>query len=492
MPIQQERKRFPWAAVCLFLSTTITIAAQQSQQPPPPVDAGPVLHISTREAVLDVIVRDKNRNAVADLTESDFQILDVPKHGDKTPRRILSVRVIDPNKDASRSGANENGFHVSSGAVCALQATTHYQIAIQAAPEPGYHQVLVKSTRPGVTLSYRRRYFVGLMPDQAKPADRKAATEDVALGEAACWHSTYPPTLAVSAHALAAPGGKATRYVVVVKPESLADIGLDDTNKHVQLDFGLCTFDPKGGLLQYMHSISDRQLTAEDAKRAQTRGLPNLLEIPGDQPPAMARLVVRDRVTGNMGIVDVSRPVSLDNAAKELMAPNGNARVFGVITPHENAFCGDVYELSTGVSMLPDFWNLDPVGSIYADKLEVWDQDIYGTEGIPGATHSNLYFGVDYFGEFYVSKPGEYTFDLQADDGAKLEIDNQQLIDDDGLHPVQAKSAHVNLAVGKHTIHLPYFQGTPTRLALVLQVKPPGGSMHMFNMQEFAAPKTMP
>ncbi|WP_058188172.1 hypothetical protein [Terracidiphilus gabretensis] len=139
MPIQQERKRSLWAALCLVLSTALPALTQQSQQPPPLADAGPVLHISTREAVLDVIVRAKDRTAVADLAESDFQTFDVPKHGDKTPRRILSVRVIDPNKDASRSGANENGFHVSSGAVCALQATTHYQIAIQAAPEPGYH-----------------------------------------------------------------------------------------------------------------------------------------------------------------------------------------------------------------------------------------------------------------------------------------------------------------------------------------------------------------
>ena len=43
------------------------------------------------------------------------------------------MRVVDPRKDASRGGRNESGFRISSGAICALNATTHYEIAIQAA-----------------------------------------------------------------------------------------------------------------------------------------------------------------------------------------------------------------------------------------------------------------------------------------------------------------------------------------------------------------------
>jgi hypothetical protein len=64
------------------------------------------------------------------------------------------------------------------------------------------------------------------------------------------------------------------------------------------------------------------------------------------------------------------------------------------------------------------------------------------------------------------------------------------LIGLDGIHPVLVKSVRIPLAAGPHTIHVPYFQGTPTRLALVLRVKPPGESMRMFNLNEFAAPRT--
>ena len=39
-----------------------------------------------------------------------------------------------------------NGFHVSTGAVCALDYTLRYQIAIAASSQPGYHTILVKTT----------------------------------------------------------------------------------------------------------------------------------------------------------------------------------------------------------------------------------------------------------------------------------------------------------------------------------------------------------
>ena len=454
-----------------------------------------VLHMSTREVVLDVIARDQRNNSVNDLTDGDFQVVETGKHGEKNPRRILSMRRIDPNQEASRATAAENGFRISSGATCALNASFHYQLAIQASNEAGYHQVLVKTTRPQVKLSYRHRYYVGETPEEFHAKESKGSSEGLALGDAACYHPLTPPTLAITAHPYIAPGGKATRSVVTVRPESLAAIGLNGTNSRVQLDFGMCTFDATGEFGQYMHSSSDRQLAAADLTLAQSRGLGNLLEIPGAEPPSLARLVVRDRATGNLGIVDVARPISLaaqSEKGKALARPVGSVRSFGVVTPRENSFCGDVYELSSGASALPEFWNLDPVGSIYTDTLNVIEQDITLSEGIPGVTRNNTWFGVDFYGEFYVTKPGEYAFEIQSDDGSRLEIDNVPLIDLDGVHPALVKTGRAPLAVGRHTVHVPYFQGPPTSLALMLRIKPPGGSMHPFNLTEYAAPRTMP
>jgi hypothetical protein len=490
MSSQSDRHRLLLAAVCLVSPLCVPIAAQQtpaSSQPEAPL----VLHLTTREVVLDVIARDRNHNPVSDLAEDEFQVFDAGKHADKEPKHILSMRVIDPHSiDPGRSGELESGFSIHSGAVCALRGTTHYELAIPAASEPGFHQILIKTTRAQVTLSFRHRYYVGETPSDSGPRERKGASESIALGDAACFHSLTPSTLDITAHPIVVADGKSTRYRVVVRPESLAAIGLNGTNTQVHLDYGMCTFDASGDLAQYYHIASDRQLTSAEFQSAQARGFESQLEIPGDTP-YLVRLVVRDHETGNLGIVDVSRPVSLSgqgDSVKFRPPPVGSIRAFGVVTPLPNAFCGDVYEVSYGAAVLPDFWNLDPIGSIYANALNVVDQDASGAVGIPGISRAVQWFGVDYYGEFFITKPGEYKFDLESDDGSRLEIDNQLLIENDELHQARSKTAKVNLAAGRHTIHVPYFQGSPPNLALILTVKPPGESTRPFNLNEFALP----
>jgi len=479
-------------ATCLFSSLCLPMDAQNSQ--PPAQSDFPVLRISTREVVLDVVARDQHNNPVANLTASDLQVFERGNGKELNPKRIRSIRVIDPHRDASRAGATDSGFRISSGAVCALNSTTHYEIAIAASDEPGFHQILVNTTRAKVTLSFRHRYYVGQTANDSHPEDRTAGDESRALREAACFHSLTPPTLSITAHPIASTGEKSARYSVIVRPESLTSIGLDGTNSHVQLDFGMCTFDATGALVQYLRSSVDRQLTAADLDRVQNRGLVNLLEIPSDPPP-LARFAVRDRVTGNLGVVDVALPVSLTaqfDSGAGLRRPTGSIISFGVVTPREGTFCGDVYELPKGTSALPDYWSLEPVGSVYTDALTVPNQDITIAGGIPGVTRSNTWFGVDYYGEFFVKKAGKYEFELRSDDGSRLEIDNQPVINLNGVHQDIAKTEHVHLSAGLHTIHVPYFQGPPSALALVLRIKPPGESMEPFNITEFAPPAVKP
>jgi len=273
--------------------------------------------------------------------------------------------------------------------------------------------------------------------------------------------------------------------VLVVRPESLEGIGLNGTNTQIHLDFGMCTYDSSGDIQQYFHTTSDRQLTPAEVQDAHVHGLGTQLEIPGETP-FFVRLVVREHETGNLGIVNVSRPV---DQTKFTPPPVGTIRAFGVAIPLPHAFCGDVYEISEGAAVLPDFWNLDPVGTVYTNALNVVDQDLLpGIPGIPGVTHNLQWFGIDYYGEFYITKPGEYKFDLESDDGSRLFIDNQQIIDNDALQSANGRSGKVKLTVGLHTIHVPYFQGSPPGVALILTIKPPGESARVFNLSEFASP----
>jgi len=132
------------------------------------------------------------------------------------------------------------------------------------------------------------------------------------------------------------------------------------------------------------------------------------------------------------------------------------------------------------------------VASLYANTLNVPNQDITRMGGIPGVTHTSVWFGVDYYGKFYVTGPGDYKFELQSDDGSRLEIDDHLLIDLDGIHAVDRGTATTTLSAGWHSIHVPYFQGPPTALALVLTIQPPGEAMRPFNLNQFVPPAAKP
>ena len=197
-----------------------------------------------------------------------------------------------------------------------------------------------------------------------RPNDLKKLVTPDALVEAACYHPLTPATLALTAKALQAPGEKSTRYSVVIKPESLSDIGVYGAVPRVQLDFGMCVFDADGEVAHYLHSTVDHQLNPADMAKLPAHGFVSLIEAPGPEPPALARLAVLDRTTGNLGVVDVSRPLAIaaqTSHAEKRRKLVGDIRAFGSVTPSDNSFCGDVYELSPGVTSVSEFGSSIPL-----------------------------------------------------------------------------------------------------------------------------------
>jgi hypothetical protein len=67
-------------------------------------------------------------------------------------------------------------------------------------------------------------------------------------------------------------------------------------------------------------------------------------------------------------------------------------------------------------------------------------------------------FGFRFSGYLDVPKDGLYTFYLTSDDGSRLLIDDQLIVDNDGLHGDIEQRGQVFLQKGKHRLVLPYFQ----------------------------------
>jgi hypothetical protein len=181
------------------------------------------------------------------------------------------------------------------------------------------------------------------------------------------------------------------------------------------------------------------------------------------------------------------RPLLMFFLASAFAAQEEPQYVFGTTTVSTSGLQGHIYHLKENTKKLPRFDQMESVGTIYTNALNVWPQRF--DEGFPGITDRFEWFGIDYSGRFWIERPGQYRFSLLSDDGAKLNIDNNELIDNDGTHAASALSGSAFLSRGVHTISVSYFQGPRFNVALVLAIGAPGPGWRIFSMDDFLPPK---
>ncbi len=167
-------------------------------------------------------------------------------------------------------------------------------------------------------------------------------------------------------------------------------------------------------------------------------------------------------------------------------AQSESAATFGTTVVIPGGLQGVVYHIRHNSNRLPDFGRLKPVGTIYSASLNIPPQDF--RQGFPGVTKRFEWFAIDYTGRFWIEHAGKYTFVLTSDDGARLYLDGQPIVDNDGQHPPEDVIGSVSLGSGIHRIRVSYFQGPRFQVALVLKVAPPGEPLRIFSTDEFAPP----
>jgi hypothetical protein len=173
-------------------------------------------------------------------------------------------------------------------------------------------------------------------------------------------------------------------------------------------------------------------------------------------------------------------------ALGSLRAQDQPEYVFGTTVVDSAGLQGRVYHLKPGTHALPKFEHARSVGSIYTTSLNVWPQNF--DEGFPNVTDRFEWFAIAYTGKVWIENGGHYRFSLLADDGAKLYLNNEVVIDNDGVHAARAVSGSATLTRGVHEIKVEYFQGPRFTVALVLAVAPPGEPWRIFNMNDFKPP----
>lgn len=149
-----------------------------------------------------------------------------------------------------------------------------------------------------------------------------------------------------------------------------------------------------------------------------------------------------------------------------------------------NQLTGKIYFLSETAESLPDFASMTPLsGSIYTTALDIEQRNF--EEGFPGITDRIEWFALAYTGKFGIHQAGNYTFALNSDDGSRLYIDGNLVIDNDGIHPLLIEEASAFLNPGTHSIRVEYFQGPRYELALQLFITPPGGEQTIFSLADY-------
>ncbi|MDQ7012813.1 MAG: alpha-L-fucosidase [Planctomycetota bacterium] len=113
---------------------------------------------------------------------------------------------------------------------------------------------------------------------------------------------------------------------------------------------------------------------------------------------------------------------------------------------------------------LPDFANLTPVATQQSDTVALPEE--YGKE----------YVAHRYTGQLRIEKAGAYTFALTSDDGSILRINDELLLDNDGLHGSETVTGVVALDAGWHPITIEWFNKTGGA-GLSLMMGPVGGEL---------------
>lgn len=115
----------------------------------------------------------------------------------------------------------------------------------------------------------------------------------------------------------------------------------------------------------------------------------------------------------------------------------------------------EFFDYTTSLSSLPDLTSKTPDVTRIDAKIEYPSTSSAWT-GLPASMAET--FASRHTGFVQITTPGTYTFYLESDDGSKLWLNGQLLVNNDGLHGMQEASGGVSLAAGLHVIRVEFFE----------------------------------
>jgi VWFA-related protein len=202
------------------------------------------------------------------------------------------------------------------------EGSTYYELAYY--PDASnwhgeFHRITVKSTRPGLELSFRQGYYARATDAGVKAAKDKAGN-DPQLQEAACQDLLTSTTVLLVAQALPPDKPGLAKYFMNIDARMLTFSQGDDGKRNLKMAVAICSYDHTGKALQYFQQNVDQQFAEKDY--AALRAVPHAIEFTPAEGTARVRLVVRDATSGQMGSLDI--PYAAPVAPVPAAASNGS------------------------------------------------------------------------------------------------------------------------------------------------------------------------
>ena len=117
------------------------------------------------------------------------------------------------------------------------------------------------------------------------------------------------------------------------------------------------------------------------------------------------------------------------------------------LLPNLPARSGITWEMYKGrFERMPDFSKLTPEAN--------GDTEVIGV----GVTDQKDQFALRFEGVLPIAEKGEYTFYTNSDDGSKLLVNDQLVVDNDGVHGGVLKSGKIQLEPGRYSVTIEFFE----------------------------------
>ena len=177
-----------------------------------------------------------------------------------------------------------------------------------------FRKISVKTTRPGVQLSYREGYFA--RESDATVAAKDAKDTDTHLSQAACNDFLTATTILLEATALPPDQPGQTKYFMVIDPNALSFDAPEGGVRNLQMELATCMFNKRGLPLQYNRQTIHQKFTEAEYEFSRKHGISHTISFVPKPETARVRVLVCDTRTGMIGSVELPHPAQIISTAK--------------------------------------------------------------------------------------------------------------------------------------------------------------------------------